>query len=100
LIAQKRAEPLRKKVSQVTELHYEILFAQPGWWVWYFNTLVAERDKMKDQENAERIISQGRQSLDKNNLQGLRNAAVQLLALLPEDVKEAVQRGFGSNVIK
>lgn len=100
LIGQKRSEPLRKAITQVTDLHYEILFEQPGWWVGYFNYLLAQRDKMKDQGSAERLIDQGRLCINKNNIQGLRSAVVQLLALLPQEVQDAVQRGFGSGVIK
>ncbi len=48
LIEQKRSEPLRKKLQQVTDLHHEILFDQPGFWLGFFNYLVEDRAKMKD----------------------------------------------------
>ena len=101
LIDQKRTEPLRKKIEQINESHYEILFAQPGWWIGYFNFLVSERSKMRDQAAAERLINQCRGSIDNNNLQGLRAGVVQLLGLLPRDVQEEAQRrGFVSGVSK
>jgi len=100
LITQKRTEPLRKKVAQVSDLRLEILLAQPGWWVGYLEYLIERQGKMNDQDSAERLINQGRLAISKNNLQGLRSAVVQLLDLLPKEVQDEVQRGFGSGVIK
>jgi molecular chaperone DnaK len=100
LIEQKRTEPLRKKMEQVTDLHREILFAQPGFWVGLFNSLVDDLDKMKDPDAAARLINQGRQFISKGNVQGLRNVDFQLIALLPRDVAEAIQRGYQSGLLK
>lgn len=100
LIEQKRSEPLRKKLEQVADVHREILFEQPGFWLGFFNYLVAEQAKMSDQQSAERLISQGRQYITKGNVQGLRNVVAQLLGLLPRDVAETIQRGYKSGVLK
>jgi molecular chaperone DnaK len=100
LVEQKRTEPLRKKIEQVFELHREILFEQPGFWLGFFNQLVEQRAKMKDQQVAERLINQGRQFIGSGNVQGLRNVVAQLLGLLPREVAEAVQRGYQSGLLK
>jgi molecular chaperone DnaK len=94
IIEQKRPEPLRKKLQQVAGMHNDILFDQPGFWVGFFKYLVEDRAKMKDQDAADRLIDQGRQFINKGNVQGLRNVVSQLLALLPRDVAEAKQRGY------
>lgn len=94
LIEQKHSEPLRKKFRQITDLHNEILFEQPGFWLGFFNYLVEDRAKMKDQDAADRLIDQGRQFINKGNVQGLRNVVSQLLGLLPSEIAEAKQRGY------
>jgi serine/threonine protein kinase len=100
LVEQKRSEPLRKKMEQVADVHREILFEQPGFWLGFFNYLVEERAKMSDQQSAERLINQGRQCINRGNVQGLRNVVAQLLGLLPRDVAETIQRGYQSGVLK
>lgn len=100
LVEQKRAEPLRKKLTQVIDLHREILFSLPGFWLGFFNHLIEDKDKMKDQDAADRLISQGRQCINKGNVQGLRNVVAQLLGLLPREVAEQVQRGYQSGLLK
>jgi len=94
LIEQKRSEPLRKKLRQVSELHNEILFEQPGFWLGFFNYLVEDRAKMRDPNAADRLIDQGRQFINRGNGQGLRNVVAQLLELLPREIAEAKQRGY------
>ncbi len=49
---------------------------------------------MKDQDAADRLIDQGRQFINKGNVQGLRNVVSQLLGLLPSEIAEAKQRGY------
>lgn len=94
LIEQKRSEPLRKKLRQVLDLHNEILFEQPGFWLGFFNYLVEDRAKMRDPNAADRLIDQGRQFINRGNVQGLRNVVAQLLGLLPREIAEAKQRGY------
>ncbi|MDI6809842.1 MAG: Hsp70 family protein [Candidatus Eisenbacteria bacterium] len=100
LVEQKRSEPLRKKMEQLADVHREILFDQPGFWLGFFNYLLHERAKMSDQQSAERLINQGRQCINGGNVQGLRNVVAQLLGLLPRDVAETIQRGYQSGVLK
>ena len=100
LVERKRSEPLRKKMEQVADVHREILFEQPGFWLGFFNYLVEERAKMSDPQSAERLINQGRQCIDRGNMQGLRNVVAQLLGLLPRDVAASIQRGYQSGVLK
>jgi molecular chaperone DnaK len=94
LIEQKRSEPLRKKLRQVLDLHNEILFEQPGFWLGFFNYLVEDRAKIRDPNAADRLIDQGRQFINRGNVQGLRNVVAQLLGLLPREIAEAKQRGY------
>lgn len=100
VVAEKRAEGLKKKIEQVLELHRDILFDQPGFWVGFFNHLIGERAKMRDQAAAERLINQGQQCIQKGNVSGLRNAIAQLMGLLPQQEAQAIQRGYQSGLLK
>jgi molecular chaperone DnaK len=94
LIEDKYTDALRKKMEQVGDLHREILFAQPGFWVGFFNSLVNDMNKMQDQTAAARLVSQGRQCITQGNVDGLRNVDFQLLSLLPTQVAADMQRGL------
>lgn len=100
LVEQKRAEALKKKMEQVMDLHREVLFDQPGFWLGFFNYLVEDRAKMRDQSAAERLINQGQQCIQRGNVPGLRNVVAQLMGLLPQEEAEAIQRGYQSGLLK
>ena len=100
LVSQKHAEALKKKTDQIMDLHREILFDVPGFWVWMFNSVIEERARMRDPSAAERLVAQGRQAIQRGNVEALRSSVVQLLQLLPRDIAEAVQRGYGSGLLK
>ena len=63
-------DPLRKKLQQIADLHHEILFEQPGFWLGFFNYLVEDRAKMKDSAAADRLIDRGRQFINRGNVGG------------------------------
>jgi hypothetical protein len=94
LIEKKLSDALRKKLDQINHLRSDILSNQPGFWLGFFNSLVEVRAKMRDGAAADRLIDQGRQFINRGNVQGLRNVVVQLLALLPREIAEAKQRGY------
>ncbi len=100
LIKQKRSEPLRRKIEQAFSLYREMLFKQPGFWLGYFNHLIDQRGKMKDQDAAERLIDRGQEFIANGNVQGLRSVVSQLLGLLPDDVAEQIQRGYQSGLLR
>lgn len=100
LVSQERAAPLRKKIEQIIDLHREILFAQPSFWVGYFGYLEKERAKMPDRGAADRLCNQGYQCIQKEDIRGLRNVVFQLLKLLPSEIAEEVKRGYESGLLK
>jgi molecular chaperone DnaK len=99
LVLQERAAPLRKKIKQIIDLRYEILFAQPSFWVGYFKYLEKQRSKIPDAGAADRLFNQGYQCIQKENISGLRNVIVQLNNLLPDEVVEEVKRGYESGLL-
>lgn len=99
LIKQKNADRLRKKIEQVGDLHREILFARPAFWVAFFEDIIKQKAQMTDQSLADRFISQGRQCIEHGNVQGLRTAVVQLLELLPREVANKVKSKHDSGIV-
>lgn len=100
IIEGKKMDRLRRKIEQVQRLHDEVLFAQPGFWVYLFGELEKQKSKMRDQTRAIRLLDQGRGCVANNNVNGLRNVVAQLQDLLPRDVVEAAQRGYQSGLIR
>jgi len=54
---------------------------------------------MRDKDQADTLINMGRKAINSNDVEGLKSAVRQLLALLPAAQQEAVRQGFGSTVI-
>jgi molecular chaperone DnaK len=99
-IAKRQMDSLRKKLSHVRQLYFEIVFAQPGFWVQQFRWLENEKHKMSDQARALRLLDQGRECIGKNNVTGLQNIVRQLWDLLPSEAVKDAQRGFQSGVVR
>lgn len=100
LIAQKRIDPLRRRIDQVVDLHRDILFEQPGFWLGFFNHLTEEQENMNDKATARRLFSQGQQCIAQGNVQGLRSVVKQLLDLIPQNIAEEIKRGYQSSLLK
>jgi molecular chaperone DnaK len=98
LISHQNADLLRKHEDKVLGLTHDVLFAQPGFWVGFFEHLIEERAKMRDGGLATQLIEQGRQYIQRGNLDGLRHTVVRMLDLLPREIAEEIQRGYGSGV--
>lgn len=89
IIRERKLDRLQKKIEQLKHLYFEIVMAQPGWWVNEFQQAEKERDKMTDQNRAARLLDQGRDCIAKNNFTGLQNIVRQLWELLPDEISKA-----------
>lgn len=95
IIREHKPDRLRKRIEQIVRLYYEIVMAQPGWWVNQFQQMEKQQEKMSDQAKASRLLGQGRDCLAKNNAAGLQNIVRQLWDLLPEETVAEAKRGWG-----
>lgn len=86
IIRNHKPDRLRKKIEQIARLYYEIVMAQPGWWVYQFQKMEEQQEGMSDQSKAGRLLGQGRDCLSKNNAAGLQNVVRQLWDLLPDEI--------------
>jgi molecular chaperone DnaK len=100
IIGERMMDRLRKKREQIERLYWEILFAQPGFWVDQFQSLEKDKDKVSDPARAARLLDQGRDYISRNNLTGLQNIVRQFWDLLPREVVEASQRGYQSGLVR
>jgi len=100
IIAERKMDRLRKKIEQVLRLYWEIVFAQPGFWVHQLQLLEKKQQQMSDATRSTRLLDQGRDCIAKNNITGLQSIVRQLWDLLPNEVVEAAQRGFQSGLVR
>lgn len=73
IITDRKTDRLRKKIDQVLRLYWEIVFAQPGFWVNQLQRMEKEQTKMTDQTRSSRLLDQGRDCIAKNNITGLQS---------------------------
>jgi molecular chaperone DnaK len=98
-IRSKHSDKLKRVQDQMLDLFRSILFERPSFWAGFFRNLEQDQPLMNDQERAKRVIAHGRQAIAENNLQGLRNACIQLSQLLPREVADEAQRGWNAGII-
>ena len=99
-IAERKMEPLRKKLAEVLRLYWEIVFAQPGFWVNQFQQMEKEQASMTDQTRAARLLDQGRDFLAKNNVEGLQNVVRILWDLLPREIVAAAKSSYQPGLVR
>jgi len=95
-----RIDDLRVKLRQGQSLYWQLLFAQPAFWVYQFQHIEKALSSLTDQARATRLCDQGRAFVSQNNVEGLTNVVRELWKLMPEDAVEEVTRGYQSGLIK
>ncbi len=84
-------ELLRRCIDELDGLYFYVLERQPGFHVSRFNRLVERANSTKDPAQAEQIIAQARRAINNNDVDALKAANRQLMALLPRQVQEEVK---------
>jgi molecular chaperone DnaK len=100
-IAEERVELLRTRIEDVRDLGGRIVVRQPGFWVGYLDYLEQRRSRMRDQAASDRLFTQAQRAINSNDIEALKAAVRQLIALLPPDEQEAAEArgGFGGTII-
>ena len=99
IVAEKKAERLRKKLDEISDVYSSILYRQASFWVDYFETLARSEAEMHDTAKATRLLAEGRGHVAANNLPELKNVVFQLQDLLPKKVADEARRGYGSGIV-
>lgn len=92
IVRKVQMDRIPRKLDQIQQLYYQILFTVPAFWVNQFQRMEKEKNKMTDQQKAERLFEMGRNYLSNNNVAGLQNVVRQLWDLTPREVVEEAQR--------
>ena len=97
-LQRRNADTLKRAVEKADDLRFKIEMARPEWWKGLLAYQYREREKMADRRKADLLFAQGAKAIEANNLDEMRRVARQLWDLLPEDVAEEMQRGYGSGI--
>jgi len=98
-IREQNADRLRKRIGQIARIYFEIVMAQPAWWVYQFQEMEKEQQAMSDQPRAERLLGQGRDCCAKDNAPGLQSVVRQLWELLPGVTVEQAKSAYVSHIM-
>ena len=60
IIRERKTDRIQKRIDQITRLYYDIVMAQPGWWVYQFQQIEKKQDEMVDEDRASQLLDQGR----------------------------------------
>jgi molecular chaperone DnaK len=66
-------------------------------WEWYFESAASEVSRATDLPRAHKLVTEGKQAVDRGDIESLRKVVKALWNLLPED-SESRKRGFDSGV--
>lgn len=86
LAGRQRAQ-LQERVTQVEQLCWNTLMAQPGWWIGLYQQLVEMQDAMPDTATARLLIPQGRRALERQDFEELQQVCRRLWDLLSESAR-------------
>ncbi len=93
-------DKLRRKINEMSGLTFRMLREQPGCWVQLLAELVRLRATMRDPGMADQLINQVNRAIQSNNIEGLKAAVQQLLALMPENQRQKLTDGYGGSTIR
>lgn len=79
--------------SKLVTIRYAILWRQPAFLINLFNSLVQDMPRMNNPEQAERLVQDGRRSVQSQEWTALRSANQQLINLLPSTGRPDVGDG-------
>jgi molecular chaperone DnaK len=93
-------DDLKIKLDSLNSLRWEMLSAQPAFWVYQHQELEKQLREMSDPVRATRLLEQGRAFVSQNNITGLQNVVRELWNLLPDDAQQELTRGYEAGVVK
>jgi len=89
---------LQRLIKDLVNLYFEIAVTQPEFWVGQFQMLIERKHETTNIDKARQLEQMGHQFLEEGNLGGLSSVVNQFYAILPQEVADAIQRGYGSTV--
>ncbi len=79
--------------EQVLDLWRDVMYDRPEHWRGLLQYVYQHRGEMSDKNEANRLFAQGGKAIEMNDVDMMRKCGIRLLNLLPEVVRDKVQRG-------
>lgn len=99
-ILSKDSDILRKKIEDMADFRYSILWTRPEFHIYFFQSFEKDLYLMRNREQAINLLAEGRRAIQDEDLNRLIRVNQQLYRLLPEDEARKITQGFGSTVIR
>lgn len=89
---------LRQHTETIHSLGMQVALCQTDIWISWLEYCEERQSSLQDVSQAERLFSQAHRAMNNNDLEGLKAAVRQLIALLPREQQEEL-RGYGGTTI-
>ena len=99
IIDRKQENRLGRKLEEGHAIQGQVLFSLPAFWVANFQQMESDRGNFTDAAAAERLFERGREYLQNNNVDGLKDVIRKLWSLLPQEEAERAKRGVGATIL-
>ena len=99
VIDKKQEDRLERKLEEGHAIRAQVLFSIPAFWVTTFQQMESNRGSFTDAAAAERLFERGREYLQNNNVDGLKDVVGKLWSNMPEGEAELSQRGVGATIL-
>lgn len=101
-IRSEKADLIRWRMNELNKFQFMLIRELPDFWVWMFEQLENDKDKMLNQNEAEKFFQRGKNAITKGDIEQLKNAVVNLVGLLPDELRGIRKDilGGGSSVIR
>ena len=97
-LQRKNADSLKRAVDKSIDFRLAIARSRPEYWKGLLAYQYKQRDRMTDPRKAEQLFAQGARAMESGDIREMSRIAAQLWDLLPEDVAEEMQRGYGTGL--
>ena len=97
-LERKNLQSLERALERVDEFRLKLEVDRPEFWKSILSYQYSQRNLVTDQRKADILFAQGAKAIQAGDVQEMRRVAGQLWKLLPEEVVEKAQRGYGSGL--
>lgn len=87
----KDVKKLEHSIDEMKTLRWQILFAQPGFWVGAFQEVKSGNVVYSDPDKAKSLMSEGGIALQRQDIESLKSIMWQLWGLMPSEAQEDIQ---------
>jgi molecular chaperone DnaK len=87
---------VKRTMSDLSRIGYRILVRLPGFWLAQLDRLAPLVHRTSDPSQAQRFVDQGRRAIERDDVDALKAAVVQIVSLMPNDDPERDR--FGATV--